>query len=119
MSFPSSPLSLALLKRYADTRPTIGNSVQSSEKIAPSVDKAMDEEVPSKDQVEPGISIRNGPADEMDVDTQNINGVSMNGVGAGKRKSRQSLTKGKKGEGSTGSDLETPLVSLARGRAGG
>ena len=58
-----------------------------SESIIPkSVDKAMDKANPPAIHGAPGISIRNGPADEMDIDEP-----TMNGNANGKRKARGSL----------------------------
>ncbi|KAL1657243.1 DNA topoisomerase 1 [Didymella pomorum] len=56
----------------------------SSETIPKSVDKAMDKQLPANGHVEPGISIRMGPVDDMDVD-------APNGTANGKRKSRGSI----------------------------
>ena len=58
-----------------------------SETIIPkSVDKAMDKANPPAIHGAPGISIRNGPADEMDIDEP-----TMNGNANGKRKVRGSM----------------------------
>ncbi|KAJ4382697.1 DNA topoisomerase 1 [Didymella sp. IMI 355093] len=56
----------------------------SNETIPDSVDKAMDKQLPANGHVEPGISIRMGPVDTMDVD-------APNGSANGKRKSRGSI----------------------------
>ena len=57
-----------------------------SESIIPkSLDKAMDKANPPAIHGAPGISIRNGPADEMDIDEP-----TMNGNANGKRKARGS-----------------------------
>ncbi|MCJ1391715.1 DNA topoisomerase 1 [Xylographa bjoerkii] len=42
-----------------------------------------------------GISIRNGPMEEMDIDGPAIKNTKANGAFTGKRKSRQSMTNGK------------------------
>lgn len=49
----------------------------------------MDRANPSGKSVQPGISIRNGPMEEMDVDEP-----ATNGNVTGKRKARQSLSNG-------------------------
>ncbi|KAF1360465.1 hypothetical protein EJ07DRAFT_154914 [Lizonia empirigonia] len=56
----------------------------SSDRIPKDVDEAMDKQVPSNGHVEPGISIRMGPVDDMDMD-------APNGNANGKRKSRGSI----------------------------
>jgi DNA topoisomerase-1 len=64
----------------------------------------MDKQVPSNGHVEPGISIRMGPVDNMDVDAPETNG-------SGKRKSRTSITNGKSyKENSSSEEDEKPLV---------
>jgi DNA topoisomerase-1 len=69
----------------------------------------MDKQVPSNGHVEPGISIRMGPVDDMDVDT--------NGNANGKRKSRGSIPTGKsyKEQSSSEDDDDKPLVGLTTG----
>ncbi|KAK8236374.1 DNA topoisomerase 1 [Phyllosticta capitalensis] len=63
------------------------NGAVSADTIPKSVDQAMDKDAPmSNGQLEPGISIRNGPVEPMDVDAPATNGA-MNG----KRKSRASV----------------------------
>ena len=66
----------------------------------------MDRALPSKSSVRPGISVRNGPIDQMDVDG-GANGAAVNG----KRKSRTSAITTYR-EASSGSDDEDdkPLV---------
>ncbi|KAL2213566.1 hypothetical protein CC79DRAFT_1338991 [Sarocladium strictum] len=67
-----------------DDRPLArSNGHLSSSKISRSEDVEMDRAIPKSDNSRAGISIRNGPVDEMDVDS------SING--AAKRKSRGSL----------------------------
>ncbi len=60
-----------------------------------SLDKVMDKSNPSGDHVVPGVSLRNGPVDDMDIDIPQANGVHTNGTGSGKRKSRSSAGDGK------------------------
>ncbi|KAI9879702.1 MAG: DNA topoisomerase 1 [Pleopsidium flavum] len=65
-----------------------------SKKTVPkSLDKAMDRANPSGDTVQPGISLRNGPLEETDLD-EPTKGVQTNGNNTGKRKARQNLTNG-------------------------
>ncbi|KAF2836178.1 DNA topoisomerase I [Patellaria atrata CBS 101060] len=64
---------------------------KSNNRITKAVDKAMDKVAPSNGEVEPGVSIRNGPVEEMEVD-EAPNGKAITN---GKRKSRSSITNGK------------------------
>lgn len=70
----------------------------------------MDKQVPSNGHVEPGISIRMGPVDKMDVD-------APNGNANGKRKSRGSIPTGKsyKEQSSSEDDDDKPLVGSYTG----
>jgi hypothetical protein len=78
----------------------------SDERISKAEDKAMDKQVPSNGHVEPGISIRMGPVDPMEVDEP-----ATNGNANGKRKARSSITNSKsyKDASSSGED-DKPLV---------
>ena len=73
----------------------------------------MDRAIPSNGHLQPGLSIRNGPLEEMEIDDDDRppNG-EVNGQVKGKRKSRQSLTNGKSyKEASSGSEDDAkPLV---------
>lgn len=69
---------------------TNGSGHKSNGVIPKSVDKAMDREVPSAVNGAPGISIRNGPMEEMDID-----GPEQNGKASNKRKARASTGHGK------------------------
>jgi DNA topoisomerase I len=81
-------------------------AVKSSATISKSVDKAMDKEIPSNGHLGPGISIRNGPVGEMDVDARE---PATNGVSNGKRKSRGSIRKAYK-EATSSDEDDVPLV---------
>jgi DNA topoisomerase-1 len=101
---------LQLLRLLARTpQPSVANSrhlVKSADNIPKSVDKKMDEQMPSNGHVEPGISVRMGPVEDMDVDTPSANGTSN-----GKRKARSSLTGAKTyKEASSSDDDDKPLV---------
>jgi hypothetical protein len=78
----------------------------SDERISKDEDRAMDKQIPSNGHVEPGISIRMGPVDAMEVDSP-----ATNGNANGKRKARSSITNGKsyKDASSSGED-DKPLV---------
>ena len=65
--------------------PFPGKPMKSAEKIPKSVDRAMKTSNSNSDKVEPGISVRYGPVDEMDVDEPE------RGASNGKRKSRASV----------------------------
>ena len=84
-----------------------GNGHRSEDIISKSVDKAMDKANPSTTKGAPGISIRYGPMDEMDVD-----GHEVNGHASTKRKARTSTDQAKSyKEASDESDEdEAPLV---------
>jgi hypothetical protein len=80
----------------------------SDERISKDEDKAMDKQLPSNGHVEPGISIRMGPVDPMEVDAP-----ATNGNANGKRKARNSITNGKTyKDASSSEDDDKPLVRL-------
>jgi DNA topoisomerase-1 len=86
--------------------------VKSASKVSKKVDKALDKAHPSTKSVQPGISIRNGPVEEMDIDEPHVNGTAN-----GKRKSRGSAgpkTTYKEESGSDTDDL--PLVRICQAR---
>lgn len=81
-----------------------GKASKSKDVISKSVDKAMDNANPASINAAPGISIRNGPIEEMEVD-EAPNGTS-------KRKGRGSMVNGKSyKEASESEDDDKPLVS--------
>ena len=69
---------------------SLGSGHKSNGVIPKSVDKAMDREIPAAVNGSPGISIRNGPMEEMDID-----GPEQNGKASNKRKARASMGHGK------------------------
>ncbi|KAH7399609.1 eukaryotic DNA topoisomerase I [Pyrenochaeta sp. MPI-SDFR-AT-0127] len=70
----------------------------------------MDAQLPSNGHVEPGISIRMGPVDDMDVDAP-----ATNGNANGKRKARTSITNGKSyKDASSSEDDDKPLSKRRR-----
>lgn len=75
---------------------------KSSSMISSATDRALDKQIPSGSNVRPGISVRNGPVDAMDVDKGAMNGVN------GKRKSRGSVVQ--KYRESSASEDDKPLV---------
>ncbi|KAF2650173.1 hypothetical protein K491DRAFT_697506 [Lophiostoma macrostomum CBS 122681] len=86
------------------------NGVKSQDRIPKAVDRAMDRINPSNGTVEPGISIRMGPVEEMDIDQPVTNGNAN-----GKRKSRGSLTNGRTyKEASSSDDDDKPLSKRRR-----
>jgi hypothetical protein len=87
-------------------------SVKSDERIPKSLDQTMDKQIPSNGHVEPGVSIRMGPVEEMDIDPPPTNGTSN-----GKRKARSSLTNGRtyKEASSSDDDDDKPLVRSMTG----
>lgn len=72
----------------------------------------MDRANPPAKNAAPGISIRNGPVVEMDIDGPSINGVEINGRDSGKRKARNSIGNRKSYKEATDEDDddEKPLV---------
>ncbi|KAL1639952.1 DNA topoisomerase 1 [Diplodia intermedia] len=83
------------------------NGAMSADTIPKNVDSTMDRQVPSSNgQLEVGISIRNGPVREMDID-------EPNGVANGKRKQRASIN-GKSYKESSSSDEDDKPLSKRR-----
>lgn len=101
------PLSRANLPAFS--------TVKSKDHISDAEDSAMDQALPSSGATKPGVSIRNGPVEEMDVDSPQKNG-NVNG----KRKTRASLTNGKTNgktykEESSSEEDDKPLVRSLQG----
>ncbi|KAF2277425.1 uncharacterized protein EI97DRAFT_432302 [Westerdykella ornata] len=95
-----------------DDKPLLkaSNGVKSKDHISKEVDVALDKESPSGQRTHPGVSIRFGPMEPMDVDETQTNG-NVNG----KRKSRGSLTNGKSyKEASSSEEDEKPLSKRRR-----
>ena len=72
----------------------------------------MDRALPSNREVLPGVSIRNGPVQEVDTTMADANGVDMNG-GPVKRKGRESLTRPSYVDVETSEEDDKPLVRTA------
>lgn len=68
----------------------------------------MDRLVPSSGEIRPGVSIRNGPVQEIDTPMPDVNGVETNG-GPIKRKVRESLTRPSYADAESSED-DKPLV---------
>ena len=84
-------------------------SDKSPDFIPKSVDKQMDRTGPhSNGHVQPGISLANGPVEEMDVDQPETNGVHDSAPN--KRKSRSSPVPQNYEDASESEDDEIPLV---------
>lgn len=79
-------------------------AAKSDDRIPKDLDRKLDKELPSNGHVEPGVSIRMGPVEDMDVDSPATN-ANLNG----KRKARTSLTNGKSYK-EESSDDDKPLV---------
>ena len=89
-----------------------GVKPKSSATIPKSVDRAMDKSLPSGNGVRPGVSIRNGPVEDMDIDSPEV--PVTNGAVTGKRKSRGSAAKSYTEAGSgSDEDDEEPLVCIS------
>lgn len=82
------------------------NGHKSKDIVPKSLDKAMDKANPDAENAAPGISIRNGPLVEMDVDEPEIKGLETNG----KRKSRHSHAKSYKESSDEDDEDDKPLV---------
>ncbi len=67
-----------------------GHAPKSKDLIPESVDKAMDDANPPVANGAPGISIRNGPMEEINIDESVTNGYA-----GGKRKARNMMGNGK------------------------
>lgn len=89
-----------------------GSALKSSERIPKSLDNAMDKANPFKNGVQMGISLRNGPVEEMEIDEPNGGSSKTSAVVSAKRKQRQSMTNGKsyKEASSENEEDEEPLV---------
>ncbi|KAI9812403.1 MAG: DNA topoisomerase 1 [Pycnora praestabilis] len=98
------------------THGDLGTSSTSKDTISHAVDAAMDQAIPSGDNVKPGVSLRNGPLEEMDVDGPDSTAPHTNGAANGKRKARQSLSNGKnyKEASSEDDDDDEPLSKRRR-----
>lgn len=87
-----------------------GTTAKSNNTIPKSVDKAMDRILPSGAHTEPGISIRNGPAEEMELDEPIAQESKAKGAVTGKRKSRTSAVKTYTETSTASDDDDKPLV---------
>ncbi len=103
--------SILMFKQRSNSRLTtrfLGSGHKSNGVIPKSVDKAMDREIPSTANGAPGISIRNGPMEEMDID-----GPENNGKASNKRKARASMGNGKSYKEESDEDEDgKPLVRI-------
>ena len=90
----------------------VSGVIKSKPTISKSVDKAMDKRTPSsKHGVDPGISLRNGPAAAMDLDSP-----ITNGIGSTKRKARAGVNNKSLKEPSSDEDDEPIVSHLETGR---
>lgn len=89
-----------------------GTSHKSQAIIPKDLDETMDKANPKSKNAAPGISIRNGPVVEMEIDEPTVNGAETNGKVNGKRKARNSTGQRKsyKEASDEDDDKETPLV---------
>ena len=72
----------------------------------------MNRALPSNGEVLPGISIRNGPVQDVDTPMPDAKGVETNG-GPAKRKVRESLTRPSYADAETSEEDDKPLVWIA------
>ena len=89
-----------------------GMGPKSSDRIPKSLDNAMDKANPAKNVEQMGISLRNGPVEEMEIDEPNGGSSKTNVAVSAKRKQRQSMTNGKscKEASSNNEEDDEPLV---------
>lgn len=88
----------------------VGSTRKSDVVVPKSLDKAIDKANPSPKNAAPGISIRNGPMVEMEIDDNILNGTEVNGVASGKRKARNSTGQRKTYTEASDEEDEEPLV---------
>lgn len=88
-----------------------GTTRKSKAIVPKSLDKAMDKANPSPKNAAPGISIRNGPMVEMEID-----GPETNGNAGSKRKARNSTGQKKSYKEVSDEDDEKPLVNKIKWR---
>lgn len=84
---------------------------KSNEVISKSLDNAMDKANPPAQNGAAGISIRNGPVHEMEIDSHQVNGNT------GKRKARSSMVNGKSYKEQSDEEEEDEDVPLVRLKA--
>ncbi|PVI08253.1 hypothetical protein DM02DRAFT_156706 [Periconia macrospinosa] len=84
------------------------NGVKSQDRIPRAVDEDMDKQLPSNGHVEPGVSIRMGPVEEMEVDPPAATNAT------GKRKARSSLTNGRTYKEESSSEDDKPINKRRR-----
>ncbi|KAL5410313.1 hypothetical protein PMIN03_005492 [Paraphaeosphaeria minitans] len=82
---------------------------KSEDRIPKDVDRKLDKEFPSNGHVEPGVSVRMGPIEPMDVDP-----AATNGTVNGKRKARNSITNGKSYKEASSDEDDKPLNKRRR-----
>ncbi|KZF25965.1 topoisomerase I [Xylona heveae TC161] len=91
------------------------HSPKSKETISADVDREMNKENPPHGRgIQPGITLRHGPVEEMDVDEPATNGVTTNGDMQGKRKSRASVNGTKSYKEQSSDEDEEPLSKRRR-----
>lgn len=78
---------------------------KSQDLISKEIDEKLDKESPSNGHIEPGVSVRMGPVESMDVDPP-----ATNGTVNGKRKARNSITNGKSYKEVSSDEDDKPLV---------
>ena len=88
----------------------VGATRKSDVIVPKSLDKAIDKANPSPKNAAPGISIRNGPMVEMEIDEPVMNGTDVNERASGKRKARNSTGQRKSYKEASDEEDEKPLV---------
>ena len=77
--------------------------------VPKSVNAMNDKAARSNGTVLPGVSIRHGPVQQIDVSMPDANAVDANGISATKRKSRESIVRPSYAEAESSED-DKPLV---------
>lgn len=70
----------------------------------------MDKQLPTNGNVQPGISLVNGPVREEDVKMPDVNGTTTNGAVPAKRKVRESLARPNYADSESSDDDDVPLI---------
>ena len=88
----------------------IGPASKSDVIVPKSLDKAIDKANPVPKNAAPGISIRNGPMVEMEIDGSAVNGTEVNGIAGSKRKARNSTGQKKSYKEASDEEDDKPMV---------
>ena len=99
----------ASMSPFVHANALLATAPVSSAKIPTSVDRQMDKQMPTNGEVQPGISMANGPVTEQDTKMSDVNGAMTNGAVPAKRKVRESLARPDYADAES-SDDDQPMV---------